>query len=64
MVKYRTGDSWSDWQHVNFDGNYASWFYFKNGNGDNSVHLSRTDTNLYELQVNSVITDLIIDIKV
>ncbi len=64
MVKYRTGDSWSEWQHVSFDGNYASWFYFKNGSGDNSVHLSRTDTNLYELQVNSVITDLIIDIKV
>ena len=62
MIKYRIdSDNWSSWQHASFSGSSATWYY---PGGGNEVHLDRTGSNLYELQVNSVTIDLIIDIKV
>ena len=63
MIKYQLEgeETWSEWNHAPFRGGLASWNY-----NDNVVTLTLdpTDSNYYDLKVQGVTMNLIIDIKV
>lgn len=69
MIKYRVdSDTWSEWNHVPFrTSDYkATWAVPGSGGNRNVISLTKSSQGqgLYDLQVNEVTIDLIIDIKV